>query len=125
MRWLHGVYEPIGVEHTAVDATQTLHDVAKQVRRVIYESLLRCAQRKDGRAQKRRAPTRNALTLARLLRAAMLKTRRASTKLRQLGAQSAIGVVALAALLGAGAGVALFKLAHVVEPAGAAAAAAK
>ena len=37
IRWLHGIYEPIACEHTAIDATQSLHDIVAQVPHNVYQ----------------------------------------------------------------------------------------
>lgn len=45
LRWLHGIYEDIEVPHHIIDASQSLHDVAKQVRMIVIKSMMRCSRR--------------------------------------------------------------------------------
>lgn len=45
VRWLHEIYEDIEMAHHTVDASRSLHEVAKDVRLVVAQSMLRCSRR--------------------------------------------------------------------------------
>jgi hypothetical protein len=46
LAWLHGKFEDIEPEHVEVIATRSLHDVARDVRLMVSQSILRCSKRK-------------------------------------------------------------------------------
>jgi hypothetical protein len=46
LAWLHGKFEDIEPEHVEVTATRSLHDVARDVRLMVSQSILRCSKRK-------------------------------------------------------------------------------